>query len=251
MHHPNRHIIQSKISRSRTQYNQHQHKHKHQHHHDKSKFHNRFPLFMKDDDDSASASASTTYDDENIKITKRKVVLTKPMGLLLEEDTERAPGVVTIAQIDPNGNTARRSKEGTADICIGDIILEVDGQDCFYNNTKRDLKQVMDLIAQTSEPEVSMTLGRLESKVRIQFSNGIHVTANTGDNLGALAALAMVRITYSCDSGGCGTCEQVMRIKKKDTEEWDQRYVRPCVARIPKGAEVIALYPSDRFEPLD
>jgi len=56
---------------------------------------------------------------------------------------------------------------------------------------------------------------------------------------------AKVPIKYSCSSGSCGTCEQQIILTSGET-----RYVRPCMARVPRGEASIRVTKSDRYEPM-
>ena len=213
-------------------------------------------------------------------MTKRTVILTKPMGILLEEDFEKAPGIVTIAKIDPNGNTAQVASN--LDIAIGDILLNVNGYKASiinsisnkpHNDTFSSLEEVMDIIIQSSfvkqnndihhktdimidkSNQIQLELGRIhENDIIVRFSNGIQIATKSGTKLSSLAYKALMPISYSCDSGGCGTCEQIMRVQKYQNHtsnefQFEDRYVRPCIARVPKGSKIISLFPSDRFQP--
>mmetsp|Transcript_19701 Transcript_19701/g.62016 ORF Transcript_19701/g.62016 Transcript_19701/m.62016 type:complete len:101 (+) Transcript_19701:342-644(+) len=99
----------------------------------------------------------------------------------------------------------------------------------------------MDLIRTSPGESVDLTLGRGVSRVCIQWPNRVRTAAKPGDSMRVLAAEALVPVKYSCDSGGCGTCEH--KIVDGDGEG---RYTRICVARVPKAPPQITIVPSDR-----
>eukprot|EP00565_Helicotheca_tamesis_P008636 CAMPEP_0185729798 /NCGR_PEP_ID=MMETSP1171-20130828/7345_1 /TAXON_ID=374046 /ORGANISM="Helicotheca tamensis, Strain CCMP826" /LENGTH=187 /DNA_ID=CAMNT_0028398717 /DNA_START=125 /DNA_END=688 /DNA_ORIENTATION=- len=171
----------------------------------------------------------------NDLITKRTVKLTKPMGIILEEvDETNCQSGVIIKDIDPMGNAAAASRKGDADICIRDKVLAVNNEDVEF----KTFENIMDLIVSSEGSDISVTLGRSPGSVALRWPNGVGVAAQPGEHFCDLALLAKFRISYSCTSGGCGTCEQSII-----SEKTNQRYVRPCVSRVPKGADFLTVEP--------
>jgi hypothetical protein len=124
---------------------------------------------------------------------------------------------------------------------VGDTVIAVDSQAC----DDFRLEQVMDTIGEASSP-VQLTLRRAPGTVSVVFSqNGVAVAALPGTPICNLALDANVQILYSCKNGGCGTREHAM----VSQEDASGRYVRPCVAKVPKGSKRIVIVPSDRYEP--
>ena len=170
----------------------------------------------------------TTLDHSSL--TEHKVTIPKPMGLILEEIDEQDPykGVV-IAKVNPEGNAAAACKSGL-DLCIRDKILAVNDEPCADST----FEVVMERIASSPGDIVSLKLGRILGSVAVRWPNGVCVAATPGEYLGNIADDALFRIQYSCTSGSCGTCEHRIR-----NENGDARFVRPCVARVPKGSASI------------
>jgi len=184
------------------------------------------------------------------------------MGIILEEDIENSPGIVTIAKIDPNGNTAKTLRQSNSNqnqcMSLRDELVSIHS----YNCINTSLEEVMEYILTSDQEIMDVTVRRNTRRTTIEFCNGISIATQSGESIRNLASLAFVNIQYSCDSGGCGTCEQTMRgmkqhFNEEDDEEknindvvWEQdRYIRPCIARVPKGYQRIVLFPSDRFDP--
>ena len=145
--------------------------------------------------------------DESINsMTEREVSLRKPMGVILEEDEFDPNAGVIIKRIDPTGQTAAacRSDPSDLDICIRDRIIQVNGIDVANGSLEEIMKTILD------GPEITkMVLSRPDDAVVIRWPNGISVAADPGDSFGLIAQNeALVRIPYSCSSGGCGSCEQ-------------------------------------------
>ncbi len=174
-------------------------------------------------------------------LEEHKVQLEKPMGIILEEANEDTlTGGVIIKSINPNGATAAACRNNNADICVRDKILEINGVECA--NAK--FEDVMEIISDARE-EITFVIGRPSNATVVKWSNGISVAAMPGDYFGQIAQdEAFVKIPYSCSNGGCGTCEQSIF-----SDELGQRYIRPCVSRVPKGSRTIIVNPSDRYEP--
>jgi len=172
-----------------------------------------------------------------------RMVLRKPMGILLEQDESDLSSGVIVKTIDPNGQTAKKmgiSKEDSSILCIRDRILAVNGIQCKNESFER----VLELI-QSSDDHVDLLLGRPFESVVVTWSNGVSIAAKSGEYFGNLANESSFRIPYSCRSGSCGTCEQTMIIDGR-TEK--QSYIRPCVARVPNIApRRIHIIPSRRF----
>jgi ferredoxin len=170
-------------------------------------------------------------------LTEIQVTVPKPMGLILEEiDPSRPEAGICIAKIYPDGAVAGVCRsESCPDIAIRDKILSVDGTQC----AKASLEEVMDLIANSeAQDSVSLTLGRIKTSIKVTWPNGVSIAAFPGEYLGNLAYDALYDIAYECRSGSCGTCEQGTEMD----ESGEIRFVRPCVARIPKGKRSIRVY---------
>jgi len=172
------------------------------------------------------------------EVTEHTATLAKPMGIVLEEIDEDDPsrGIV-IAKIDPNGNTAAACKVTPLDICKGDKILEVNGEAC----SDLSFEDVMDKIITAPNNQVTFTLGRPVGNIAVYWQNGVGVSCKPGEYFGNVASEALFHIEYSCRSGSCGTCEQVISI-----DGGKPRYIRPCSAKVPKGPSMITVIPTDR-----
>jgi hypothetical protein len=170
-----------------------------------------------------------------------RLVLRKPMGIVLEQDESDLSSGVIVKTIDPNGQTAKKMhNEDSSILCIRDRILAVNGIQCQNESFER----VLELI-QSSDDHVDLLLGRPFESVVVTWSNGVSIAAKSGEYFGNLANESSFRIPYSCRSGSCGTCEQAMIIDGR-TEK--QSYIRPCVARVPNIApRRIHIIPSGRF----
>jgi ferredoxin len=171
-------------------------------------------------------------------VTEINARIKKPMGLVIEEIDETGLGL-RIAQINPDGATAALCRSGSADVCIRDKILAVNGEPCGVLS----FEEVRDLITSTPDDEVRLLLGRPEGAIPVKWPNGVSVAAWPGEYLGNLADLACFQISYSCRSGSCGSCEHSI-----ETDSTKKRYVRPCVARVPKDAAWAVMHHTDRFD---
>lgn len=191
--------------------------------------------------DSFTDTASTQLD-----FTIHKVRLRKPMGIILESDDEDPTSGVIIKRIDPMGQTAAacRTDPVGVDICIRDRILQINDMEVKDESLESIMKIIMD------GPEmIDLVLGRSKDAIVLKWWNGISVATKPGEKIRNIAASeACVRVNYSCDSGGCGTCELSISHNGTDGEE---RYFRPCIARVPKGRDVIWVSPSNRYEPFN
>jgi len=171
------------------------------------------------------------------KLDISTVSISKPMGILLEEVEPRSiEAGVRIARIDPNGAAS------TADILVHDRLLSVDNKSC----EGLSFDEVMDLLIGAAGPLVELRVGRPTSNpsfVVVRWPNGIGVGCYSGEPLKNIAVRAIYPVKYSCDSGGCATCEHKLRDEMEGTE----RYVRPCVARVPKGSPRLKVLRSDRI----
>mmetsp|Transcript_28633 Transcript_28633/g.41803 ORF Transcript_28633/g.41803 Transcript_28633/m.41803 type:complete len:245 (-) Transcript_28633:719-1453(-) len=185
--------------------------------------------------DKDESSASTFEWAKEGNLTKRTIQLTKPLGIVLEEiDAFDSTAGVIILEIDPKGNAAAAFRRGDADICLYDKILAVNNRDVEFST----FENVMDQIITSEGNDVSLTLGRAPDTITVRWPNGVGVAAKPGDHFCDLAGLAKCKIPYGCTNGGCGTCEQSIV-----TDKGDQRYVRPCVSRVPKGLKFIDVNP--------
>ena len=173
-------------------------------------------------------------------VTEIEATINKPMGIVIEEIDQTGWGL-RIAQINPDGATAALCRSGSADVCLRDKILAVNGEPCGVLS----FEQVMDVIISTPGDEVSLLLGRPKGTIPVKWPNGVSVAAWPGEYLGNLADLAEFQISYSCRSGSCGTCEH--SIETDDSGE--KRYVRPCVARVSKNIAWAVMHPTHRFDP--
>jgi hypothetical protein len=204
--------------------------------------------------------AFTTTNQEGF--TQHRVTLQKPMGIILESDENDASMGVIIKQINPLGNTASACKNNPlgVDICIRDRILQVDNTDV----TDKSLEDVMELIVNGPKDVVELVLGRPKDAIVMKWWNGISVAVQPGERIKDISRYeACVKIKYSCQGGGCGTCECSMITtgvggvggggntagQEGEGGGGGERYFRPCVARVPKGPNFIWVKPSNRYEP--
>jgi len=172
---------------------------------------------------------------------RRAVRLPKPMGLILEEMEGSEPGVY-IVDYATDGAAAKMAGKG-ADFCIGDRLVAIQSEPC----ADWTFEQVMDYIISQTADEIELTLEQPSDRVVVRFAhNGIQVLASPGDVLGFVCNQAKAKIPYKCQEGACGTCEQIM-VATKDGEASPPQYVRPCVARVPEGADTLDILPSDRM----
>lgn len=195
--------------------------------------------------DSSSESSSLQSTQSNL----RHISLEKPLGLVLEETGGGGSADGTqIIDMEPGGNAAVASQRGDADVCIGDEIIAVNGNSASCGT----LEQVMECIAKSDNPVVRLTLQRPPGTVAVKFQNGVAIAALPGTHLCNLALEAHVKIEFSCRNGACGTCEQLMIVPTSTSsgnKACSSRYVRPCVATVPSGADNIRIVPSDRYAP--
>jgi ferredoxin len=156
------------------------------------------------------------------------------MGLILEEDEE---GVKIVSV---GGAAAQASKGGVIDLCVGDTVVKVGNKDC----TVLSFDQIMEAIANESDP-VDLTLRRDADAIPVKFlENGVCIAAKPGMSIGALGFMAKADIPYSCRNGGCGTCQHVMVTHSRDGKS-KERYVRPCVGKVPEEADCVSIIPCD------
>ena len=165
------------------------------------------------------------------------VTLPKPMGILMEEVEEgEAQGVIVVGM---TGAAAQASKSNSIDLAIGDVL------ECIEENvdcTKLTFDQVMTILSNGPE-RMTLTFSRPKSHVAVCFAEtGVTFSCSPGTPLKPLSKLARTSILYSCSQGDCTTCEQTLLDGKGG-----QRYVRPCVARVPKGSDRITIANSDSF----
>jgi hypothetical protein len=158
------------------------------------------------------------------------------MGLLMEEVEEGAPCGVLVA--DMSGAVARASQRDLADVCIGDELIEIDSKPC----TNLTFDQVMTRLANSPDP-IALTFRRPASNVAVKFAEtGVAISCLPGTPLKPLSQQARAKnIQYSCSQGDCTTCESYL------TNDKGSRFVRPCVARVPKGSDRITITNSDSF----
>jgi len=163
------------------------------------------------------------------------------MGLVLEEIIAGdITGGVRVAYIDPSGNAGSASIGDDPSECllVHDRVLAVDGKQCM----DASFEEVMGCIVAANGPRVQLTVGRGEGVKIVAWPNGIGVGARSGDSMQQCAKLAAHKVKYSCEGGGCGTCEHMIVL-----DDGSERYIRPCVARVPKDQESVLVQPSDRL----
>lgn len=192
---------------------------------------------------STATAAAAAHD-----YTYRSVTLYKPMGLILQEADEQndddepatTSGGIKIAAM--SGASARASQGGVIDLCVGDTVVKVGTQDC----TCWTFDQVMEAIANEPEP-VELLLRRDADAIPVKFlETGVCIAAKPGMSIGALGFMAKTDIPYSCRNGGCGTCQQVMVTHSRNSGRGisnKERVVRPCVAKVPEGVDLISIIP--------
>ena len=134
----------------------------------------------------------------DVKMKRHSVSLQKPMGIILEIDEERPDLGILVRRIDENGSTAAacRAKPMETDICVRDRLLEINGVDV----SDETLENVMDIIIE-APIDIDLILGRDSDSIIVRWSNSFRSIASSD---------AYVKIPYSCESGGCGTCEQTI-----------------------------------------
>jgi len=167
------------------------------------------------------------------------VTVNKPLGIVLEEILAGDPtSGVRVAAIDPKGNAARVSigEDPAECLLVHDQVLAVNGMQCMGAS----FEATMGLIKAAQSP-ISLTLGRGEGVVVVAWPNGVGVGARSGDAFQEVAARAMHKVNYSCQGGGCGTCEH-----KVFLDDGSSKYVRTCVARVPKDTDSVLVEASDR-----
>lgn len=208
-------------------------------------------IFVKKDMLFRYALATDGEERENETASKAQMLmeytisLPKPMGIILSEVSEENPHAgIRISSIDPQGAAAGNNNEkmliqdDDGIICINDMIIAVNGHRC-----QNDIfEEVMDRIIQADGKTVRLALGREEGNIIVGWPNGVCVGCRPGDSFGAVAYAAQADIRYSCSSGSCGMCEQEIR-----NEDGSSRFIRPCVARVPKVTKPIFVFPSGRF----
>jgi hypothetical protein len=173
----------------------------------------------------------------NESFTDHRVTLFKPMGLILEEAEDE--GVVRIVSM--GGAAAKASQRGEVDLCVGDTVVKVGTTPC----EDWTFDEIMKAIMEESDP-VTLTLRRPDDAIPVKFlQNGVCIAAKPGMAIGALGFMAEAKITYSCRNGGCGTCEHAMVICDADGKT-EERLVRPCVGKVPKGLQSITIIPPER-----
>lgn len=174
-----------------------------------------------------------------------KVSLSKPMGLMMEEVEEgEARGVMVLDMA--SGSALERqlnSRAVTVDslICIGDVLVEIgnDGNDPIDALTLT-FDQVMTILADSPEP-VQLTFRRPAHHIAVLFaSTGMATACPRGTPVRELSRQTRAPIPYDCNTGYCGTCEQVAL-----TDNGETKYVRPCVASVGSKSKVITIANSD------
>jgi len=191
---------------------------------------------------------------------EHEVTLSKPMGIIFEEDEANPDAGTVVKRIDPHGQTAaacRFDPEGV-DICVRDTVIEVNGRDVKNKSLEDIMQMIMD-----GPQKIELVLSRPADAVVVCWPNGISVAAKPGDSFGFIAQHeAFINIPYSCTNGGCGSCEQSILSEDGGVSviarvylifltnmlsSQSLRYIRPCVARVGKGSPAIIVNPSDRF----
>lgn len=167
------------------------------------------------------------------------VTVNKPLGMVLEEIVAGDPtSGVRVAAIDPKGNAARVSigEDPAQCLLVHDQILAINGMQCMGAS----FEATMGLIKAAQSP-ISLTLGRGEGVVLLAWPNGVGVGARSGDAFQEVATRAMHKVNYSCKGGGCGTCEHKIFL-----DDGSSKYVRICIARVPKDSDSVLVEATDR-----
>jgi ferredoxin len=159
---------------------------------------------------------------------------------LAEVDENDPQAGVQVVKITSDGAAAKANQDGETDLCLGDLFISIDGQDCRYWT----FEQIMETLANADSP-VSLKFLRPKHLVAVCFAqNGVGVAAEPGTPLCNVAWEAGAKIPFKCRSGSCGTCEQAMSV---DGNEDEPKYVRPCVYRLPRGPERLTIGSSNRY----
>lgn len=160
------------------------------------------------------------------------------MGLVLEQDLNGTNDDSSVKITSMTGHAAEASKGGMIDACIGDVVVKVDNKDC----TNWTLDEILEEIGNLDLDEpVDLTLQRPATAIPVKFMDtGACVCALPQMSIGALGFQACSEITYECRNGNCGTCQHVMVTHFMDGTT-KQQYVRPCVAKVPKGVSSVAI----------
>ena len=145
------------------------------------------------------------------------------MGIVFEEEDNG------IKVVDLQGAALQQ------DLCIRDQLVAINNQSV----REWPLERVLETIGSLAT-DPNLTFERDASAVVVQF-HGRRIAAQPGEHICDLAWETHSKVQYQCRNGVCGTCEQVVVGKGQ--------YLRPCVARVPRDCQEMALRPSDRLAP--
>jgi len=140
----------------------------------------------------------------------------RPLGLVL---TERGGGGVAVTAMDAKGNAV------SEDVAVNDVLIMIGRTRCDAST----FDQVAELIGALPDGPVELTLGRPLESVLVEFPSGVKVAAPRGAPLRAVAQQAKHAVPYSCETGICSTCTQLL-VFDGDGEKRSSRF---CVARVP------------------
>ena len=155
---------------------------------------------------------------------------------MMEEVEEGSACGVLVA--DMTGAVAQASQRDLADVCIGDVLVQIED----VSVIDLTFEQVMTILENSPVP-ISLKFRRPVSHVAVKFAaTGVAMACLPGTPLKPLSLKARANIQYACSAGDCTTCEQYLT-----TDTGKSRFVRPCVARVPKGSDRVTIANSDSY----
>ena len=157
------------------------------------------------------------------------VSLEKPLGIMLEERGDGGGGAVVV-DLATGGNA-----EASGAVLEGDVLVRVGDREV----ADASFDDIMGAF-EAADGAVDLQFARPAGTVVVRFPTGRAVAARSGDRLRAVAEEARHAATYNCGDGGCGSCEHAYR-----GGDGAPRFVRLCVARVPKGFPELRLLDAD------
>lgn len=204
----------------------------------------RMLLSKEEEEQNDVPTTTTTTFQEDKDFTVRSVSLSKPMGLVLEEIDETNPhSGVRVVQM--TGAAALASQRNEIDLCLGDALVSIDGTPCHnwnFDNVMDRLQQLPD--SSSLSKRIVLEFQRPHHLVAVRFQEtGVAIAVPPKTPLRPLGLLAGASIPYSCNEGDCAVCEQ--QLQNSDNDASGGRFVRMCVARVPKGKPRITIAPNN------